>query len=410
MGYELTTDNLHLPLYQENDRPSYLGDWNETMRKLDTGYAEVETIASNVSALETTVQGIQTNKADKTQVAALETRVDGNESSITALGASVTALEKSTSNAWKSWSGKKCIIIGDSFSDETSGQKWPTYLSQMLGFTYYNYAVGSTGFLDPGSSGQNMPFNSQVLKAATEHSADKADIDYVFVFGGYNDVSNKPGASQMQDAATQVCVSIQTNFPNAEIVFIPMNWRVDKFTATARNYAAALKYGATDITVTTPVHIIDEVWMWLLCSPSYYGSDNLHPNANGYKSLARYFAAWLTGGDLRRDAMEMFTFNAQNCSYYYTDSEMPFLHGDQIIIPPFYVEIGTQFTGNTSVGTIPDIMRPGQTMYGACYRNNQVAGNWAITSSGKVYLAPTSEVDGLYCEGMTYQPYSVCTN
>ena len=60
MSYTDTTENLGLPIYVASDKPSYLGDWNETMNKLDTGYGVVETVKQNVEALETEVDGINT--------------------------------------------------------------------------------------------------------------------------------------------------------------------------------------------------------------------------------------------------------------------------------------------------------------------------------------------------------------
>lgn len=35
MSYSEETPNYKLPLYLADDRPSYLGDWNETMNKID---------------------------------------------------------------------------------------------------------------------------------------------------------------------------------------------------------------------------------------------------------------------------------------------------------------------------------------------------------------------------------------
>ena len=60
MSYTDTTENLELPIYVASDKPSYLGDWNEAMNKLDTGYGTVETIKQNVEALETNVSEINT--------------------------------------------------------------------------------------------------------------------------------------------------------------------------------------------------------------------------------------------------------------------------------------------------------------------------------------------------------------
>lgn len=78
MSYTDTTENLGLPIYVASDKPSYLGDWNETMNKLDTGYGTVDTIRQNVEALETSVSGIQEEVTGiQGDIAGINTELDG---------------------------------------------------------------------------------------------------------------------------------------------------------------------------------------------------------------------------------------------------------------------------------------------------------------------------------------------
>ena len=47
MSYSEETPNYMLPLYLADDRPSYLGDWNETMNKIDSTMKSNESSSNN---------------------------------------------------------------------------------------------------------------------------------------------------------------------------------------------------------------------------------------------------------------------------------------------------------------------------------------------------------------------------
>ena len=84
--------------------------------------------------------------------------------------------------------GHGMVVIGDSYaygtgaSDHLSGdtKRFSSLLAARLNATEYNFAVGSTGFCDPGSGGQNMPFPSQIDRAAQSLTdEEKADVHLV---------------------------------------------------------------------------------------------------------------------------------------------------------------------------------------------------------------------------------------
>ena len=69
MGYSKETPNYHLPQYVADDRPSYLGDWNETMGIIDTSMkdnsnaiANQETALANMKTyVDNTVSNVETS-------------------------------------------------------------------------------------------------------------------------------------------------------------------------------------------------------------------------------------------------------------------------------------------------------------------------------------------------------------
>lgn len=64
------TPTLHLPIFVEDDKPSWMGDFNGAMNKLDNGHTE---LASDVATDKATILALQTAVADLTaRVTALE--------------------------------------------------------------------------------------------------------------------------------------------------------------------------------------------------------------------------------------------------------------------------------------------------------------------------------------------------
>lgn len=87
MGYSEQTPNYDLPLYLADDRPSYLGDWNETMNTIDKGMNDnkngISDAKTSISNLKTYVDNT-TEQLESTLTESmnnLKTEVDGKISS-----------------------------------------------------------------------------------------------------------------------------------------------------------------------------------------------------------------------------------------------------------------------------------------------------------------------------------------
>lgn len=53
MGASSLTQNVLLPVFADNDKPSWLGDWNNAMKKIDAAFAakeaEVNTLTNQLN-------------------------------------------------------------------------------------------------------------------------------------------------------------------------------------------------------------------------------------------------------------------------------------------------------------------------------------------------------------------------
>lgn len=92
------TTNYKLPLFTDNDQPTWLGDFNSAMNKIDTGITTVGANASTalsaannavnrVGQIETTIAGVQTTANNAYSLSAT------NEQNISTLGGQVAQLE-----------------------------------------------------------------------------------------------------------------------------------------------------------------------------------------------------------------------------------------------------------------------------------------------------------------------------
>lgn len=85
------TTNYELPLFIGTDKPTWLGDFNGAMNKIDTAVKAVSDVASGNTS---TIGGVQDDvNSLETQVGTLENTVSGHTSTIASQGASITGLQ-----------------------------------------------------------------------------------------------------------------------------------------------------------------------------------------------------------------------------------------------------------------------------------------------------------------------------
>lgn len=193
MSYTNTTENLELPIYVASDKPSYLGDWNEAMNKLDTGYGTVETIKQNVEALETTVSDLNGKY----------TQLNNNVDELT-----------SKVGLIRNPYGAKSIMFGDSNTLDTYvSMKILDMINETFGMTGSNYGVSAACF-------QNVSEYPYIKDQISDKPADN-DMGYVFLLGGINDYHySKQPASSFKEAVIDTVTTAHEKYPNATIVLM----------------------------------------------------------------------------------------------------------------------------------------------------------------------------------------------
>lgn len=294
MGYELSTPNLKLPIYQATDRPSYLGDWNEAMGNIDTGYGAVTDIGKNVSALETTVAG-HTNS-----IAGINSNIASINGNINTINGNIATINSNNKTPY----GAKAVMFGDS---NTLG----TYVTSPL-ITLIKNAFGMSSAVNYGVS--NATFLSvsghpQVIAQINAQAADTT-VDYVFLFGGINDYHySNMTAEQFGTAVLDTIAAAHVKYPSAIIVTLFDGGHQYPNSLMYRYQAAMM--GAATAYPTLNVPMAD------LCMNDSLWYNQNHYNNAGLSVIMQRIYATLVGGRIvpMPSKVEAATSNHINFSY-----------------------------------------------------------------------------------------------
>ena len=192
--------------------------------------------------------------------------------------------------------GRNAVFIGDSFMAPTESypQKLAYFTAQLMGWTMYNYAYGGSGWVD--EAGAAMNFYHQIQKAAQQISIPVADVDYIVIGGGFNDWNDPTPLTykQLYSAALQTIKEARAQFPNAQIIAIPMMFRNYGVDTHMHDLYSAIVAGIAASGVA--VKVIKDAYMWQL---GFKNVDGVHPTVELYKIMAQYVASKVMGGDVK---------------------------------------------------------------------------------------------------------------
>lgn len=192
--------------------------------------------------------------------------------------------------------GRNAVFIGDSFMAPTATypQKLAYFTAQLMGWTMYNYAYGGSGWVD--EAGASMNFYHQIQKAAQQISIPVADVDYIVIGGGFNDWNDPTPLTydQLYSAAAQTIKEARAQFPNAQIIAIPMMFRNYGVDVHMHDLYSAIVAGIASSGVA--VKVIKDAYMWQL---GFKNVDGVHPTVELYKIMAQYVASKVMGGDVK---------------------------------------------------------------------------------------------------------------
>lgn len=247
--------------------------------------ANANAIAAETQARESEVAEAMADIATETQA-----RIDGDNE----LALRIDSLSKQT--PVQNENGRNAVFIGDSFMAPTASypQKLAYFTAQLMGWTMYNYAYGGSGWVD--EAGASMNFYHQIQKAAQQISIPVADVDYIVIGGGFNDWNDPTPLTynQLYSAALQTIKEARAQFPNAQIIAIPMMFRNYGVDTHMHDLYSAIVAGIAASGVA--VKVIKDAYMWQL---GFKNVDGVHPTVDLYKIMAQHVASKVMGGDVR---------------------------------------------------------------------------------------------------------------
>ena len=231
MGYSQETANYALPLYEADDRPSYLGDWNECMNKIDAGMqGNKQTAANNGTAIVNLTTRLETAESEISETSAkADTALSGAQNALNALNNVYTKNESDAKYLTRLSQNPDSIVgcIGDSIlvgwsNENPKGiQSWDKYVGQALGFATANIfkaAIGGAGF----ACGTTFTEQVQTLKETITAAGKNTDnVTLIVVGGGINDARNNITYENVLQGTTSLVNAIGATFPNAEIHIFP---------------------------------------------------------------------------------------------------------------------------------------------------------------------------------------------
>lgn len=249
-------------------------------------------ITANANAIAAETQARESEVAEAMADIAAETqaRINGDN----ALALRIDSLSKQT--PVQNENGRNAVFIGDSFMAPTTSypQKLAYFTAQLMGWTMYNYAYGGSGWVDEASAAMN--FYHQIQKAAQQISIPVADVDYIVIGGGFNDWNDPTPLTynQLYSAAIQTIKEARAQFPNAQIIAIPMMFRNYGVDTHMHDLYSAIVAGIAASGVA--VKVIKDAYMWQL---GFKNVDGVHPTVELYKIMAQHVASKVMGGDVR---------------------------------------------------------------------------------------------------------------
>lgn len=248
------------------------------------------TANANAISAETQARESEVSKAMADIAAEAQARANGDN----ALALRMDNFEKQT--PMQDESGRNAVFIGDSFMAPTTSypQKLAYFISQLMGWTMYNYAYGGSGWVD--EAGAAMNFYHQIQKAAQQIDIPVGSVDYVVIGGGYNDWNDPTPLTynQLYSAAVQTIKEARAQFPNAQIIAIPMMFRNYGVDTHMHDLYSAIVAGITASGVA--VKVIKDAYMWQL---GFKNVDGVHPTVDLYKIMAQHVASKVMGGDAK---------------------------------------------------------------------------------------------------------------
>nr|DAV80487.1 MAG TPA: SGNH-hydrolase family esterase [Caudoviricetes sp.] len=297
------TEALGLSQFIDTDKPTWRGDYNGDMRKLDVR-AQEDT--SKFNSFETRIKAAETTvDADHKVVAQIDQKIGEAESRAKADAASQVAkcyddlFTKVSDRYTKAQSDARYILKNSASPDSgavivgTSNVvqgKWPTLMCRALSIPEHNFAVGGTGMVNGANN-----FSVQLNRAIADGSFSNSDIKYVIIADCGNDAMAN---NDVYNGLVSLISDAKRAFPNARVVVFSAVWawsNLHSLLKSKNGLAVCLgtmqevcgNYGAEYVSTE----------FWCLGYSKYFTEGEIHLNSTGDTRFATLAGNYLQYGN-----------------------------------------------------------------------------------------------------------------
>ena len=273
-GHNNNMDKIDLQLKNNNDASKNTQNLLTAIGVTDTDSAIA--LKHNIDNTNTCLANLQSNTPDT--AAATYAKITSNSDNISTLFAKVE-------NRISKLDVSNILCIGDSFGDETAKGhgNWVKGLRQSLpNATFMNQCVSGSGFV--------RNFGVKFIQQINNAIAANFKADYIIIVGGVNDTDEN--LTNIISAVREVCTTLQTSYPRAKILFVPMCAGFYHLTLKRRYVAMAMQ----NIISNYNFAYFRSAWTLNVNRREYVVDDNLHPTETGAKNISDKILQWLLTG------------------------------------------------------------------------------------------------------------------
>lgn len=290
------------------------------------GYGEGETVKADISALQTAIGNVdskvgtlpegETSVVDYIDGEVQEINTDLTDIDTTLAGFSPAVPVKPYIDAAVT-ATSDMVVIGDSFTSDyyvTDAELWYHPVADFLNCTPHNYSERGAGFTRAGQGGNT--FRALAEQAANDTSFANADVKWLFVYGGLNDIDHANADVAFSTDFNTFCTYVANTFPNAQLVVCGINaWQSGfSFYNVDDNYRGQIWY--EQIMQRQNAFLSAHGIFVSMCgalgfNSAWYDSNNNHPNAAGQDALASWILSAMFGTGLCRSAAARFSYDGE---------------------------------------------------------------------------------------------------
>lgn len=283
-----------------NDVASNLSDLDT---QLDDVSGDVSQLAGTVSDLSGTVGNIRSDlTAAQTSIANTNTTLTG----FSPTNRVKTYVDNAIASAVQAQ--KPMVVIGDSFSNTyyiTEENLWYHPVADFLNCDVHAYTERGAGYRRAGNSGHT--FSQLATLAVNDTSFANAEVKWVFVYGGLNDLDHENAQTAFTTDFTSFCNYVHASFPNAQLVVCGINaWQSGfSFYNTGTEFRGQVYYESQMPQQTGFINahgIFVSMCGALGFNSTWYDNTNSHPNNAGQNAIASWILSAMFGTGLVRNS------------------------------------------------------------------------------------------------------------